>query len=129
VQGKRSVRLGGQIQQEISDIISRKVKDPRLGFVTVTGIKMSPDLRYATVYITVMGADEDADRSLQCLESASKFIRHELGGRLHVRHVPELRFQVDEAALRGRRIEGILREIKNSDDRDPDNGEGLPEDS
>lgn len=124
MQGKRTERLGGQIQQEISDIITRKVKDPRLGFVTVTGVKMSPDLRYATVYVTVMGADEDADKSLECLGSAAKFIRRELGGRLHVKHVPELRFHVDEAVLRGRRIEGILREMK-----DPDNGEDLPEDS
>jgi ribosome-binding factor A len=124
VQGKRTERLGGQIQQEISEIISRKVKDPRLGFVTVTGVKMSPDLRYATVYVTVMGADEAAETSLACLESASRFIRHELGGRLHVKHVPELRFHIDEAALRGRRIESILREIK-----DPENGSDLPEDS
>jgi ribosome-binding factor A len=124
VQGKRTERLGGQVQQEISEIISRKVKDPRLGFVTVTGVKMSPDLRYATVYVTVMGADEDAEASLACLESASKFIRHELGGRLHVKHVPELRFHMDEAALRGRRIDSILREIK-----DPENGNDLQEDS
>lgn len=123
MQGKRTERLGGQIQQEISDIISRKVKDPRLGFVTVTGVKMSPDLRYATVYITVMGVDEDADRSMTCLASASSFIRHELGGRLHVKHIPELRFHIDEAALRGRRIDSILREIK-----DPGNGRDLPED-
>jgi ribosome-binding factor A len=123
VQGKRTERLGGQIQQEISDIITRKVKDPRLGFVTVTGVKMSPDLRYATVYVTVMGADEEADTSLGCLESASRFIRHELGGRLHVKHVPELRFLIDEAALRGRRIDNILRHMK-----DPGNGEDIPQD-
>lgn len=123
MQGKRTDRLGGQIQQEISEIISRKIKDPRIGFVTITGVKMSPDLRYATVYITVMGADEEADMSLACLESASSFIRHELGGRLHVKHVPELRFHMDEAALRGRRIDSILREIK-----DPGNGRDLPED-
>lgn len=124
MQGKRTERLGGQIQQEISDIISRKVKDPRLGFVTVTGVKMSPDLRYATVYVTVMGADEDAEKSLGCLESASSFIRHELGGRLHVKHVPELRFFIDEAALRGRRIDNILRDMKG-----PDNGDDVPQDS
>lgn len=123
MQGKRTERLGGQIQQEISDIIARKVKDPRLGFVTVTGVHMSPDLRYATVYVTVMGKDDEVDRSLGCLESASRFIRHELGGRLHVKHVPELRFHIDEAALRGRRIDNILREMKQ-----PDDGDELPED-
>jgi ribosome-binding factor A len=124
VQGKRTERLAGQIQREIGDIISRKVKDPRLGFVTVTGVKMSPDLRYATVYITVMGGDEDAEKSLGCLETAAGFIRHELAGRLHVKHLPELRFFMDEAALRGRRIDNILREIK-----DPDNGDDVPQDS
>jgi ribosome-binding factor A len=124
MQGKRTERLGGQIQQEISDIISRKVKDPRLGFVTVTGVRLSTDLRYATVYITVMGEDEDAGRSLGCLVSASRFIRHELGGRLRVKHIPELRFRIDEAALRGRRIDSILREMRGSR-----HGEDLPEDS
>ncbi len=124
MQGKRTERLGGRIQQEISEIILLKVKDPRLGFVTVTGVKMSSDLRYATVYVTVLGADEDADESLTCLESASKFIRHELGGRLHVKHVPELRFHIDEAALRGRRVDSILRDMKG-----PENGDDLPEDS
>jgi ribosome-binding factor A len=116
VQGKRTERLGGQIQQEISDIISRKVKDPRLGFVTVTGVVMSPDLRYAKVYITVMGEAEAAEKSLACLESAASFIRHELGGRVRVKHVPEIRFYIDKAAARGRRIDSLLREIKSPDD-------------
>ncbi len=123
MQGRRTERLGGQVQQEISEIISRKVKDPRLGFVTVTGVRMSPDLRYATVYVTVMGGDEAVEKSLGCLESASGFIRRELGGRLHVKHVPELRFLMDEAALRGRRIDNILRDIK-----DHEHGEDLPQD-
>ena len=85
---------------------------------------MSPDLRYATIYVTVMGEDEEVATSLICLESASRFIRRELGGRLHVKHVPELRFHIDDAALRGRRIDSILREIKEPDDR-----ESPPEDS
>ena len=123
MQGKRTERLGGQVQQEISEIILRKVKDPRLGFVTVTGVKMSPDLKYANVYITVMGADEGGETSLSCLESASGFIRHELGGRLHVKYLPELRFHLDDAALRGRRIDNILRDMK-----DPDNGDDVPQD-
>lgn len=122
MQGKRTERLGGQIQQEISEIISRKIRDPRLGFVTVTGVRMSPDLRYATIYVTVMGKDEDVDISLVCLEAASRFIRRELGTRLRVKHVPELRFHIDEAALRGRRIDSILREIK-----EPGHGNDLPE--
>ena len=124
MQGRRTERLGGQIQQEISEIILHKVKDPRLGFVTVTGVRMSPDLGHAAIYFTVMGGDEDAEESLHCLESACSFIRHELSGKLHVKHVPELRFHMDEAALRGRRIDTILRDMK-----DPGNGYDVQEDS
>lgn len=124
MQGKRTERLGGQIQQVISEIILLKVRDPRLGFVTVTGVKMSPDLKYANIYITVLGADADAEVSLGCLENASGFIRSELGGMLHVKHVPELRFRLDDAALRGRRIENILKDIK-----DHHNGQDVPQDS
>lgn len=116
MQGKRTHRLGGQIQQEVSDIISRKVKDPRMGFITVTGVDMSSDLRYATVYISVLGEEGDLERNLKWLASAAGFIRHELGTRLHVKHTPELRFRSDDSTVKGMRIDSILKEIKESTD-------------
>jgi ribosome-binding factor A len=121
VESRRLGRLGSQIQAEVSDIIARKVKDPRLGFVTLTGVKVSADLSYASVYVSILGTDGDIKRNLACLESAKSFIRSELGKRLSVRHVPELRFHHDDSGLRGARIDSILKDLKEArDDGSPE---------
>ena len=116
MEGRRVERLGGQIQQEVSEIISRKIKDPRLGFVTVTAVRMTRDLRYASIYVSVIGDESAVKNSISCLEGAASFIRHELGKRLHIRHIPELRFRYDESPKQGARIEGILRKLKEGRD-------------
>jgi ribosome-binding factor A len=112
VQSRRLGRLSSQIQEEVSEIIARKIKDPRLGFVTVTGTKVSPDLSYASVYVSVLGTAADIERNLACLDSAKSYIRLELGRRLSVRHVPELRFHHDDSNLKGARIDSILKDLK-----------------
>lgn len=124
MEGRRPGRLGGQVQVEISDIIQRKIKDPRLGFVTVTRVKLTADLRHASVYVSVMGGEADVARSLACLESATTFIRSELGRRLRVKHVPDLKFIYDDSAVKGARIEKILKHL-----REGDHGTGLQGDS
>jgi ribosome-binding factor A len=112
LESRRLSRLGSQIQAEISDIIRRKLRDPRLGLVSITRASVSADLSHARIYFSVIGSEADAERSMACLGSAASFIRSELGRRLHVRRIPELKFFYDDSSVRGARIEKILKELK-----------------
>jgi ribosome-binding factor A len=115
MEGRRPGRLAGQIQEIISEIIQRRIKDPRLGFVTLTLVKLTADLRHASVHVSVLGGEEEQVRSLACLESATSFIRSELGKRLRVRHIPDLKFFFDDSAVKGARIEEILKHLREGD--------------
>lgn len=108
---KRSSRLGLLIKEEVADIIMRKVKNPRLGFVTVTDVEMTQDLKMARVFISVM-QEETSGLSLEILNSAKGMIRSELNKRIRVKFIPSLEFRIDEAIDRGSRIDQLLREIK-----------------
>jgi len=108
--GRRPERLAEQIKEELSLIIGGEVEDPRLGFVTVTGATLTPDLRTAKVYVSVLGTAEEVKGSLAALRHASGFIRHQLGAVLRIRHIPELHFVYDDADLRAARIEELLSE-------------------
>jgi ribosome-binding factor A len=115
-------RLCAQIQEEVSEIICRKLKDPRVGFVTLTGVKVSPDLGYADIHVSVMGEPGAADRTMACLDGARSFIRAELGRRLAIRRIPEIRFHRDDSGIRGARIDSLLKNL-----RDPQRArEGAP---
>ena len=108
----RPTRVGDQIRVEISDLLARAVQDPGIGFLTVTHVKVTPDLQQARVYYTTMG-DEQARRETQrALDRATPFLRRQLGGRLRLRRVPELQFFFDESVERQDRIERILQEIE-----------------
>ena len=108
----RPTRVGDQIRVEISDLLARAVQDPGIGFLTVTHVKVTPDLQQARVYYTTMG-DERARRETQrALDRATSFLRRQLGGRLRLRRVPELQFFFDESVERQDRIERILQEIE-----------------
>jgi ribosome-binding factor A len=100
---------------EIADILLRKIKDPRIGFVTVTDVAVADDLRNATVFISVY----DADRStmLKVLEGASAFIRSELGRRMRMKFIPELLFRYDDSLERGNHIMELLRHVDERSDR------------
>jgi ribosome-binding factor A len=124
LESRRLTRLGGQIQIEISDIIRRKLKDPRLGFVSVTRAKVSADLSYANVYFSVIGDQTDTERTMACLDHAASFIRSELGRRLRIKRIPELRFFYDDSSIMGARIERLIRDLKEGND-----GEDVPSDS
>ncbi|MBI5674941.1 MAG: 30S ribosome-binding factor RbfA [Nitrospirae bacterium] len=108
---KRSARVGDLIREEIADIILNKIKYKTLGFVTVTGAKVSDDLRNATVFISVL-KDEEADKTLRKLNEATSFIKGELGRRLKMRVVPSLHFTIDESMLYGRKIDKLLDDIE-----------------
>jgi len=109
---KRTGQVGGLIQKEISDLLLRKVKDPRLELVTITGVDVSPDLKLARVFFSRLGNPEEILNTLQGLKKASGFIKRELAARLHLRYVPEVEFFHDPSFEYGDRIEGLLRGLQ-----------------
>ncbi len=113
---KRSERIGDQIRVEIADILVRRIKDPRIGFVTVTAVQVTDDLRYARVFVSVMGAQAQRKKTFQGLERASGFIRSELGKRLRLKYLPEISFHQDEAVEKAAHVLELLEEIKETDD-------------
>lgn len=108
---KRSARVGDLIREEIADMIMNKIKHKTLGFVTVTGAKVSDDLRNATVYISVLNK-EDAEKTVRKLSSLSALFRGELGRRLKMKYVPSLTFKIDESIQYGMKIDKLLDNIK-----------------
>ena len=110
--GTRPQRVGDQIRAELGDLLSRHVKDPGIGFVTVTWVKVSPDLQVARVYYTVLGDDRARRNSARALQRATPFLRREIAERLRLRRAPELAFTYDESVERGERIEQLLEEIR-----------------
>jgi ribosome-binding factor A len=107
----RSNRIGEQMKKELGDIIGRKLKDPRVGFVTVTAVDVTGDLQQATVFITVLGDEEQKEATLSALMKATGFIRSEIGKRVRLRKTPELFFQFDESIAYGNKIERLLGDL------------------
>ncbi|WP_078595635.1 30S ribosome-binding factor RbfA [Evansella clarkii] len=107
----RANRVGEQIKKELTDIIQRELKDPRIGFITVTAVEVTGDLQQATAYITVFGDEDQRAKTLQGLSKANGFIRSEIGKRIQLRKTPELSFKFDESIERGNRIEELLRKL------------------
>jgi len=112
MENTRTNRVAEQMKKEIGEIINQKLKDPRIGFVTVTDLDLTNDLQHATVYVTVLGDETEKEESLIGLTKASGFVRSEVGKRIRLRKVPEVVFQFDEAHEHGNRIESILRKLK-----------------
>jgi ribosome-binding factor A len=108
---KRSQRLSVLIREEIADIIMRRVKDPRIGFVTVTDVEMSEDLKIARIFISVM-KEEDKDITLEILNSAKGLIRSEISRRVRTKFIPSIEFRIDSSIEHGDKIDRLLREIK-----------------
>jgi ribosome-binding factor A len=117
---KRSDRVGDLIKVELADIIFRQIKDPRIGIVTITGVKMTDDLKLARIYFVEMGQDICAPGTQNGLDQAKSFLKRELGKRLKIRHIPDLIFTPDESFAYGSRIEKLLAEI-GEQDAVPDN--------
>jgi ribosome-binding factor A len=108
--GRRTRQVGEFLREELSDIIRRDVKDPRIGFMSVTRVEMSPDLRYARVYISVLGTEDERNETLTALRSAAGFIRHHLKPRLRMRQIPELEFRDDRSMEHAEQIARALKE-------------------
>lgn len=110
-QTKRTRQLSDVIQRDLSEIIRKEVRDPGLGFVTISGVEVSTDLKLARVHVSVFGSDDEQLKTLGILESHRKAIRAALASRLHTRHTPDLEFRLDHTAERAGRIEELLREV------------------
>ncbi|SDM01355.1 ribosome-binding factor A [Bacillus sp. OK048] len=107
----RANRVGEQMKKELSDIIGRKIKDPRIGFVTVTDVQVTGDLQQAKVYISVLGDDEQKENTLKGLAKATGFIRTEIGHRIRLRKTPEILFEWDESMEYGNRINTLIHQL------------------
>lgn len=108
----RSNRVAEQMKKELGEIIVRKLKDPRIGFVTVTDVEVTGDLQQATVFITVLGDDKKRRETLKGLVQAKGFIRTEIGQRIRLRKTPELMFELDKSFDYGNKIDNLLKQIK-----------------
>jgi ribosome-binding factor A len=108
----RVERLNSFLRQEISDIVQRYVKDPRLGsFVSVTSVEITKDMRYAKIFISRYGTDQEKVDTIKALESASGYIRHELGERMKTRRIPELSFRLDNTMEKAAKVLKIINDI------------------
>jgi ribosome-binding factor A len=108
---KRADRVSDLIKVEISDIMRKRLRDPRIGPITITGVKLTDDLRLAKIFFVEMGKDTCSDEARAGLQKATGFLKRELGKRLQLRHIPEITFIYDDSFAYGSRIEKLLAEI------------------
>ncbi len=120
---RRTEQVAEEIRRILGDLLVREVRDPRIGMLTVTGVDVSPDLKHARVHVSVLGSEDDERLSMTALRKASGFLRTELGRRMALRHVPELRFQPDRSVQHAVHISKLLDEVI-PPEQDGDNEEG-----
>jgi ribosome-binding factor A len=116
-------RVDEAMRAVLSDAIGSDLKDPRIGFVTVTGVKTSPDLRHARVYVSVLGADVEREQSIDGLRSAHGFLQRRLADELTLKHTPSLSFHYDASVDRGMRISSLVSELEHGDDSSGSQGD------
>ncbi len=113
---RRTRQVGELLKEELDDIIRREVKDSRIGFFSITQVEVPPDLRTARVFVSVLGADDERQATLDALTNASKFIRFHLKPRLRMRQIPELEFRDDRSMEYAHQISQALREVREQDE-------------
>lgn len=118
-QGSRPERVGDQLRAEIADLITREVHDPGIGFLTLTRVKVTPDLQQARVLYTTIGDDKARVETGKALERAKPFLRRQIGRRLRLKHVPALEFFYDESIEQQDRIERIMLDIQAEREANP----------
>ena len=109
--GRRTDRVGVLIQRELSEIIQRGLKDPRVSFCSISQVQVSTDLKYADIKVSVVGDKKQKRNSITGLKSAAGFLRREVGQRIGLRHAPELRFELDDSVDQLMRIDHLLNQI------------------
>jgi ribosome-binding factor A len=112
---RRTERLAEEIREEVAAMIGRELKDPRIGFVTVTRVELAADLRNAKVLVSVLGGSGDRDKTLEGLRRAAGFVRREIGRRIRMRHAPEISFQFDSGIDATDRVARLLDEVERTD--------------
>ena len=112
---RRSQKVASQIKENLSWLIEHKLRDPRKGFVTITKVRLSPDLKLANVYYSVLGEPEDRQSTEEALSRAKAFLRHELGSRVKLRFLPELRFFYDDSLDYSDKIARLLNKINKNE--------------
>jgi ribosome-binding factor A len=133
--GRRAERLAEEIREQVARMIASDLKDPRIGFVTVTRVELANDLGYARVHVGVLGGEAERKKTLAALQQASGFVRRELGKRLRIRHTPEVDFRYDKGLDATDRVARLLEaerqraEVEREPDAPPgdDEGDGKPE--
>jgi len=111
----RQEKLGELIAAELSELLRTRVKDPRVGFASITQVEVSGDLRHAKVFVSVMGSPEERDATMQGLKNATGFLRHELATRLVLRYMPEIVFKLDKSIEEGSRILDLIQKVEQED--------------
>jgi ribosome-binding factor A len=124
----RTDQLDQLLRQEIAEIVTREVSDPRIGFTTITDVETSPDLRHAQVWVSVIGQPAERDATIAALGRAMPFVRRELGRRLRLKRIPDLHVRLDDTAERGTRVLRLLHDLEEGADvvREAPPGESLP---
>ncbi len=113
---RRTERINDQLREEISDLIRRELKDPRIGgLITITEVDVAPDLSHGKVFVSVMGTEEERRSTLRALDAASHFLQRELRRRLTIRRMPELEFVRDDSLEHGARILNLIDKTRESD--------------
>lgn len=115
MQGDRKLRVGQAIQLEISGMINKDLKDPSIGFLTITFVKMSADLRHARIYVSTLGSEEEKKKTLRGLNRAKGFIRRELARRLNLRYTPDLAFFIDDTLEKAAHLETLFKKLETKD--------------
>jgi len=121
---ERTKQLDELLREEIAGIVAREVADPRIGFVTITDVETSPDLRHAQVWVSVIGQQAERDTTIAALGRAMPFVRRELGRRLRLKRIPDLHVRLDDTAERGTRVLRLLHELEAGSDAEPELGVG-----
>lgn len=117
--GRRRQQVADLIRDEVSEILTYEMKDPRLGMVSITQVDMSPDLRYATIYASVYADEAEQQETLRALSGASGFIRRLLAPRLRIRHIPAISFRLDSSMEHAEQITRTLNEIREQEEPGP----------
>ncbi len=125
---QRTEQVDELLRQEIADVVTREVADPRVGFATITEVETTPDLRHATVWVSVIGQPAERSQTIEALSRAMPFVRRSIGRRLRLKRIPELHVRLDDTAERGTRVLRLLDELREGGDVHPDAplGESLP---
>ncbi|HVB61439.1 MAG TPA: 30S ribosome-binding factor RbfA [Ktedonobacteraceae bacterium] len=111
----RQEKLGELITVELSDLMRTRLKDPRVGFTSITRVEVSGDYRHAKIYVSVMGTPEEQAETMKGLLHATSFLRHELAGRLTLRYMPEIVFKLDHSLEKGAQILALIQQVEQED--------------